>query len=416
MLITTMSMILADLLQARQPQFDMAVDQLELGSGRSSQDVHLSAEILSLAHQKIKHLGLDPQDSTAEEIYGALMNIAALHDNFLLLRLGLAPNVSQMQLNDYLVTVVGKLGINKSCWALKNSVAKRLIKAHPPKQVMKSLGYRSVDSLLKRQEVGVIMVWARLVESAKWMETLFKTYHKLKPSDFEVREILFVNIELGKNSPIKAGRVISLKELGVVAVTSGHEISGVGAALYGLLYIVHQLNEVRMYSAFFKHLQTKKSFGSHLAKALLSNDAHPAKVADTQLHWRVLHHHFSRQDTQNHPELFEPHVSFEDLQWRSAEEVLFRLEPALQFWIDLNWVGSNFDKGPVSFNLLDAAQNLVQNKPFSRRSFAHMQACIWNELLVRYVGQPNLEHLILKQLDQAEIDPEMAMASISEVY
>jgi hypothetical protein len=82
----------------------------------------------------------------------------------------------------------------------------------------------------------------------------------------------------------------------------------------------------------------------------------------------------------------------------------------------MNYVGSDFDEGPVSFNLLDVTLNMLYNSPFERRSLRFMQASLWNELLIRYISQPILEQLVLKQLDRQEFTPELADLSISEVY
>ena len=416
-----MSTLLADLLQARQPQFGLAVDHLELSSGRTSQDVRLMADIVASAHNKTKQLGLDPMDTTAQELYGALMNLAALHDQFLLLRLGLNPSTSEAELNKNILILVGKLGINKSCWAIKHSVMKRIIKSHPPKKVMKFLGFRSIDSMLKREEISKILLCSRKVESTKWFDGLFKLYHKLQPNDFEIRSIEFIYLSemfqgesFNINSPTT--NVFAAKELGCIGLSSVGKKLKTGQTIATLTLVLHAINEVRLYSSYFRHLQTKSSFGKSIVAVLDADDAHPVKIGKETVHWRVLQGYFGQLEPSQHPELFEPHVQPEDLQWRSAEEVLFRLEPALQFWHDMNYVGSDFDEGPVSFNLLDVTLNMLYNSPFERRSLRFMQASLWNELLIRYISQPILEQLVLKQLDRQEFTPELADLSISEVY
>lgn len=412
-----MNTLLADLLQASQPKFGLAIDQLELSSGNSGQDVRLTAEIVTTVQNKIKQLGLDPQDTTSQELYGALMNLISMHDRFLSQRLGLDLDTTQKSIRDDILTLVRKLGINKTCWVIKHSVAKRIIKAHPPKKVMKILGYRSADSMLKREEISKIFIIARLFEDARWLNALFKLYKKIQPSDFEVRDVEFINIGLTDHnfksylSNIKTD-VYALEEIGCIGFISQNTKYQSGLTIATLAFAVHFINEVRLYSAYLKHVQTNNEFGSKLVDLLSSGNAHIAKIGQQKVHWRILHNFYGQQDPSNHPELFDPHVQPEDLQWRSTEEVLFRLEPALQFWHGTDFVGKVFDDGPVSFHILDMTQNVIKNNSFKNRSIKFMQASLWNELLIRYIGQPILEHLVLKQLDQQEFNPELVDLSI----
>ena len=84
---------------------------------------------------------------------------------------------------------VDKLDIPMTCWAIKHSVAKKLLKQTPPKKVMKLLGYRSVDSMLKRENIDELFGSLRFVESDQWLIMFVKTYKKLQPQDFETRKI-----------------------------------------------------------------------------------------------------------------------------------------------------------------------------------------------------------------------------------
>ena len=49
---------------------------------RDDSDVRLIAEILARAHSIIRSLGLDPGDTTAEEVYQALQAIAPRAENW----------------------------------------------------------------------------------------------------------------------------------------------------------------------------------------------------------------------------------------------------------------------------------------------------------------------------------------------
>src|SRR5688500_427573 len=88
MLMVTMCKVLADLLGIDDPLFSVGIHQLELASGQQNIDVSLYAEIIRKTHQKTRELGLDPKDSTAEELYHALLGLAGTHDEFLAHKIG----------------------------------------------------------------------------------------------------------------------------------------------------------------------------------------------------------------------------------------------------------------------------------------------------------------------------------------
>jgi len=120
--------------------------------------------------------------------------------------------------------------------------------------------------------------------------------------------------------------------IGVIAVLppSVENLRGVCITILPLL--LYAMNEIRVYSSFFKLQQVKPN----LAKIIIPLSVRIRKVlwsfAGQPIHWRVIHRNYGRQSTDHHPEVFEPHVQPEDLEWRQAEELLYHIEPALKFW------------------------------------------------------------------------------------
>ncbi len=100
-------------------------------------------------------------------------------------------------------------------------------------------------------------------------------------------------------------------------------------------------------------------------------------------------------------ELFEPHIRHEDLYWRKAEEVLYRLEPALHFWHDMDYVAVKKGAHVVSFNLIDVAVSYVNGLSYGTHSIARMQDSLQSELFARYMRERSLEHQILQQLQDS---------------
>src|SRR5690606_13271164 len=115
---------------------------------------------------------------------------------------------------------VDKAKLPRSAWVMKKSVAKRMLHSSPPEKVMKHLGYSSVESMTKRENIAEIYGALRFAESASWLKKFNSNYKKLLPSDFEVRdiEIVVMKHELWKDIAeefVKKNRhnITHLKEL-----------------------------------------------------------------------------------------------------------------------------------------------------------------------------------------------------------
>ncbi len=407
-----MTRILAELLQAEEPLFSMGLFRLEQASGGLSVDVRLTAEIASKIHQKMRALGLDPKDTTGKELYQALFNLVQLHDGFLAKRIGIKDPTNVHEALGHIKTTVDALDIPKRAWVIKHSVAKRLLKATPPKQVMKQLGYRSIDSFLKREDVAEIIGATRFLETEQWQQAFIQKYKKLRPTDFETRDIEIILLDpkrwgAATEQHVHKHRhnITHLKELGAVIVLPMPITHMPGVTITVLPTLIYYINEIRLYSAFFKMNQVRGDFSELFVTTLIDDPTDHAHLAGQPIHWRVIQRHFGRVDANDHPEIFQPHIQPEDLDWRKAEEVLFKLEPALHFWHDVDYVGLAHGDRPISFNLLDMAVSYVNNLPYGKQAIYHLQDSLRNELYTRYMGHPILEQQILKQLDNDGLDP-----------
>ena len=405
-----MAQVLADLLGADDSVFSLAMQQLEDASGRPSIDVRFIAELETTVRQKTKELGLDPRDTTPKELYHALQALIAKHDHFLVQVLGGKDPDNVIDLLPRIKDCVDKLDIPKTCWAIRHSVAKRLLKAQPPKRVMKQLGYKSIDSMLKREAIGEIYGAVRFMESTAWQTKLVKSYRKLTPSDFESRPVeifLLDKKRWGESAEDyiyeEHHNITHLKELGVILILPlpFNRLRGVAITMLPLL--IHYINEIRIYSAFFKLQQVKPHFADIVIETILIDPDHTITMAGQKAHWRIIQQHFGGSK-RTHPELFEPHVQPEDLAWRTAESVLYFLEPALKFWDKLDFVATPADGPPVSLSLLDNAISYCNHLDYGNQFVGHMQSSLWNELFSRYMGEEALERQILTQLNSELID------------
>jgi hypothetical protein len=411
---------LSEILEAKEPMFKMALRQLERATGDQSLDVRLTAEIIGKAHLKMKSLGLDPNDTTGKELYHALLELVKKHDEFLAKSVGGTDPTDVHDLLPRLKKAVENIKQPKKVWVLKHSVAKKLLKETPPKKVMKQLGYKSIDSMIKREPITEIFGALRFAEDPEWLNKFLAKYKKLCPSDFETRAIKIVVMDPKKWGSItepfvrkKRHNLTHLKELGVILMLPMPIKHMKGVAITALPLLLHYMNEIRLYSAFFKMQQVKPNFGEILVDTLIADPDHHAVMAGNKIHWRVIQRYFGKLENEYHPEIFEPHVQPEDLHWRKAEEVLYQMEPALHFWHDMDYVAMMKEGRPISFSLMDIAISYVNDLPYEHRAIYHMRESLWNEIFIRYLGQESLESQVLKQLDNEMIDPDMLLAGMN---
>lgn len=412
-----MSKLLSELLGAEEPMFTNAIRQLEQVSGHPGADLRLSSEIIGRVYQKTKELGLDPEDTTAEELYYALETRVARDNERITEELLHLPKHTLLvrDLVPPMVEVVNKAKVPKRCWALKRSVAKKLLKQMPPKAMMKHLGYRSIDSMLKNEPFDEMYAALRFSEGPEWLNQYNELFKSVKPSNFEERDIRIVVMNHEKWVDLaehyvekKRHNVTHVKELGVIVVVPMKQDEMRGLPLKTMSLLFHYINEIRLYSAFFKLKSMHPNFGAEIVETLIADPAKGAVVAGQNIHWRVIQRYFGKLADERHPEAFQPHVQPEDLHWRKAEEALYELDPNLEFWRDLDYVARSVRRGvsPVSLSLTDVAFAYSNEMSFSNRYVYHFRESLWNELFMRYLGEEVLEKQILEQLDNDMIEPE----------
>jgi hypothetical protein len=179
-----------------------------------------------------------------------------------------------------------------------------------------------------------------------------------------------------------------------------------GITITAMPLLLHYINEIKLYSAFFKLQQVHHNFGEIIVETLLADPTAAAVMAGQNVHWRVIQRYFGKLENEYHPEIFEPHVQPEDLHWRKAEESLYIIDPELEFWRDMDYVGLMHDNRPTAFNLMDVSVGYCNNTPYEQRVIYHFRESLWNEIFIRYMGHKNLEDQVLKQLDNDLIKPE----------
>ena len=405
--------LISELLNAKEPLFSLSLKQLEKASGNKSVDIKLGTEIIDKAHKAMQELGFDHTDTTGEELFNALVLKVKKHDEHLAKSMGGSSEDSPSSLILKIKDRVESTDVNRQCWVLKKSVAKEFLRKTPPENIMKQLGYRSVDSMLKKENLSEIYGALRFAENGDWLNKFNENYESLTPSDFEQRDIEIVVMPYERWADVcekfiekKKHNITHLKELGVILMLPIKLERLPGMSIWVTSLLFHYINEIRLYSAFFKLKQVQPDFGKIFVETLIADPDMGPVMSGENIHWRVIQRYFGKLKDEYHPEIFEPHVQPEDLHWRKAEEALYQIDPELKFWKNLDYVGLIFDDRPVAFNMMDVAASYTNETPYEDREIYHFREALWNEVFIRYMGEGILEQQVLNQLDNEMIKPE----------
>ncbi len=409
-----MSKFLSDLLDANEPLFSQAILQLEEVSGRAGADTKLIGDITSMAHESMRSLGLNPAASTGEEVYHALLGRVEQDIKRLTTVIGAEQSEDVQYLVPFMIDAANKVDFNRKVFVLKHDKAKELIRKMPPKVLMAKLGYDDVEAMIAEEDFDEIYTALRFSEGAEWLNEYNELFKEITPEDYEERNLRIVQMDHEKYVDLaahfvekKLHNVTHTKEMGTIVVVPMHTKTMRGLVLKTLPLLLHYMNEVKLYSTFFKLKSKKPHFGETVVNTLIADPGTGSQMVGKRIHWRVIQRYLGRHKEDDIAKVaFEPHVQPEDLHWRRAEDLLYQIDPELEFWKDRDYVAFNYDGFPVAFNLFDVSFAYSNKETYENRYAYHFRESLWNEIFVRYMGFKNLANQVLEQLDNDMIAPE----------
>lgn len=192
-----MSQRIARLLGESEHQVTKLITKLEDKNGGPSHDARLLAETVQKIRSKLTDLKLDPDDTTGEELYHALQ-VKFERDSRLFDEYFGADNFDFDQKAAKAAALLKPYAMDARQWGLKTKAAKDVMRRLPPKRLMKHLNYRSVESMLKRENIAEIYLAAGYVESASWLKSHKKLVSKLDQMDFEIRDAALAKLSSDK--------------------------------------------------------------------------------------------------------------------------------------------------------------------------------------------------------------------------
>lgn len=383
--------------------------------GHNSVLEKITEENENLIKEKMEILKVKETD--AAKIYAALINKIKLADSKIF-DLFEEPNFANSPSCQKLLHEAKEISNIPEGFFLKKEKAKEFLLNTPPQNILKFLNYKTAEELLQNENLFEIFAGLRFIEDPEWLNTIFfKQYEDLTAEDFEKRKINIISLNekwlkaAEKFLKKKYHNISHLKELGVIFIIPA-KLNLAGETIRTFSLILHYLHEIDFYSKLFEKYSKEKNFAKKLVSGL-RGDVLDTRFQDNDLgkKWLIIQRYLAKDDEYDW-RLFYPHINPEAIHWTKAENDIARLGkkfniPELIFWNNLDFVGDFFktESGDalVSFNLIDAAMDLVMERNMIKYLYHHQES-LWNKIFISFLGQEKTEELIIKNFDKGFIE------------
>ncbi|MBC7565312.1 hypothetical protein H7100_03755, partial [Candidatus Saccharibacteria bacterium] len=316
-----MAKFLRDLLDAEEPTFSEALRQLEQASGRQAADTKLIGDITAKAHENLRQMGLSPVTSTGEEVYRGLEARLVEDIKRLTKKIGAEESEDVRYLVPYMVKAANEVKFNRKVFVIKYESAKNLLRQMPPKTLMEKLGYDDIESMFDHENFAELYTALRFSEGPDWLNKYDELFATVTPADYEERDLQIVVMDHDKYVDLaahfvqkKLHNVTHTKEMGVIVVVPMHIKTMRGLVLKTLPLLFHYMNEVKLYSTFFKLKSKQPHFGKTVVDTLVADPGDASQLVGHKIHWRVIQRYLGKHKEDTISTIaFEPHVQPEDL-------------------------------------------------------------------------------------------------------
>lgn len=391
-----MTKLLSDLLETDELQFKRSIANLERVNGYNNQDIRFSEFLLRQIDEKIRLLNLDPRDTTNHELYLALQNKIKEDDELIIakLRTMAAKHISaEGNIHEGMTYVLNKKFFNLKLFSLKSSKLKTFLLSNPPLRTQKMLHYRSANSMIKHEPIGLILLLAKQSEPKAWLKKYQYWLTTLTCLDFDYKRINVYslnkpNYKTAINWLEKQHQTVfmSLEMATITILPIDHyfrETAGLTTA--SLCFSFKYANEIIATSNYLKLNQVSSTFGVKVSTSYNSNSSLLLSIFQQEVSWETFERFFNYIDYRANKLLIE-HIDLAEFKgWRQIEAHLADFDTKLAFWQNTDFLvrRANNDHH-VSFNILDNALNLCNGRSYNRLSNSYSKKALWQELLIRY--------------------------------
>jgi hypothetical protein len=401
-----MSKYLANLLSKETTGFKKFIDDIENATGYNKHDLKLTSSIKLSTDHKLRSLGLNPKDTTAEELYFALNNLVKLHDKFIVKKIESKYGVPTSAVMDQIAATFNKPANRQSIFCLKSSVSKKLLTKNQPKMTTNLLGYRSLDSMLKNEDPKTLLTLAFYVESDEWQTKYLDLLKNLSANDFEIKDVKLIVLNKTKFKKISAKlienyghNVVALENTGQILIAQLDTKLKVGFSILTYAYIINRLKMMVKFSTFIQNQKFNSNFGEIIYKLSLDTESINFYLSKYNLSWDCIADLTTSMDELSDEEKEDILYRAQSSNLDKLDKILINLEPALHFWFDSDNLGYKKGRNIVSLNLLDACFNFYNNLPVESSSHVFMEIALNRSLIARYLDSKVSNEQILKQVN-----------------
>jgi hypothetical protein len=384
-----MSRYLATALDGDELYLRRAIADLEKANGHSSEDIRLSSLIAQNLQQKMNELGLDPKDTTAKELYYSLVEKLKADDQRLVktVRTLAAKKVNAAaDPADGLKILLEDLRLPSDCFIIKHSSIKKILSSKPPKQVMKHLDYRSVDSLIKREPLALVILAINVFESKRYVEDFYRKYKSLTSRDFENKPLTILIPKSVKWQKVlnqidskSRHQIVSCFELGTLIIMPIGLNLQPGQLTATLVQTLSEINRILSASTYLKVLQVRPEFSQKVYEVATQGPVLNASLMGRSIPWRVLQSML--------PDAVDlPHMNKSEFKLSKLIDRLCDKYDFLKFWKSTDFLALVMDDETVSLNILDVALNVYSKLNYEERTVANFRNNLWQELIKRYMS------------------------------
>lgn len=397
-----MSRLISDILGANRVEFNNLVSDWERRSGHPSNDLKLYSDIRTRAIRAIRELGLDPTDIISGELYFALQDRAKSDNSWLADILNIKPGSTPEELITAIVKWVNRNNKSSVSWTLKPSVMRGFIKKIPPKGVMKVLGLRSVDSMLKRNSVAEIMNLANELESPDYHKKFAVNYKKLKSSDFDEKKTDFEVLTKSRIAKLEKSQMNLSKiilpnyALGSVLIIPPKSRFPLDVLAITMI-LAEVVSDIRRYGAYYKIISVRKDFAEQFG-VTVSQGLMKASSQISEIGWNSIHKHLvGNEDVVGI--INQPHITGDEFDHTPAIHLLAEVDDRFNYWQDLEYVFYQTpDQPPISLNLMDVVMNKANHNHFHNQSGVYGRSRLWEELWTRYLTNDRVTEQIIDKI------------------
>lgn len=388
------------LLGANETDWQRMIDVLHVGVGTSAHDVMVIGDLLEKAVAVKREMKLDPHDTTPKELYGSLRERLRQDNTRLANSLHISDADSPHEASPKIVKNFRDTYKDSECFVIKYARIKAILKAVPPKNFMKALHYRSVDSMLKHVHPAQVITVARYTENEEWQTGYAGSLQMLTPSDFETRKLELISIDheavvaLLEKTLHRHHLVLHAKEIGCVGLVSTRLSKINGFTLRTMSLLVHYAQEVGYFSTLTKVIIGRKDFAQTYCQFLITHQDNHGQIAKRPFHWRALQQAVSRAKIHD---VFPPHMVPQDWDHHTANDKLSELNPHVAFWNGIGHVLCGLEE-PVSCNIIDVAIDESRQASYEDRSLKYGRRELEQEIISRYVQEPRVHRVLLQRL------------------